>query len=350
MKDLSVAIVKSDFHGHHSGSWSDEWLKVCRDHKINHELIDWRELDSFAALSKHDVVLWHYSHYSNDEMRFAPGILAALKESGCRVFPDHSDNWHFDDKVLQAQLLEGLNLPSPKNYSLYSMLAVENWINLVGDFPVVAKLRSGSGASNVILIKNEGDLKTYAKRMFGRGLNSKPSALFKIKSNVSSSRSFKDVVARIKRAPEFLFSRRLAAGRGRERGYVYLQEFIPGVDYDLKVVVIGDQLSFIGRSVRKGDFRASGGGDLFYDRTFITQDLINTAFRASDAMRSDCAGFDMICDPKTGQPLILETSYGFSHAALSQSGGHFDRLGRWQEIPLNAPEAVLLRMIHKALN
>ncbi|MBJ6137338.1 ATP-grasp domain-containing protein [Marinobacter litoralis] len=348
MKELSVAIVKSDFHGHHSGSWSNEWLKICDQKNIRHELVDWRKNGAFQELRKHNIVIWHYSHYSNDEMTFAPGILAALKDSGCTVFPDYPDSRHFDDKIIQAYFLEGLGLPTPKNYVLHSFSAVEDWLNAVGTFPIVAKLKAGSGASNVVLLRNKRQLMRYAKRMFGRGFNSKPSALFKIKSNASSSRSLRDVLARAKRAPEFFFSRRLAAGRGRERGYVYLQEFIKDVNYDLKVVVIGDKLSFIGRGVRKGDFRASGGGDLFYDRDLMSPALVKAGFDAYDALGSDCSGFDMILDPVTSRPVILEVSYGFSHTALMEAGGYYDRKGEWHEGQLNAPEAVLSRLIEKA--
>jgi len=345
---LSVGIVKSDFHDHHSGSWSNEWLDICVKEGLCHELVDWRQLDAFKTLSKHDVILWHYNHNSRDEMKFAPGILSALKDAGCVVFPDYSDSRHFDDKVIQSYLLEGLGLPSPKNYPIHSQKAVDDWIHTVGEFPVVAKLRAGSGAGNVKLIKDSGELRRYARRMFGRGFSSKPSVFFKIKSNASSSRSLEDVMSRLKRAPEFLFTRKQAGALARESGYVYLQQFIDGVNYDLKIVVVGDQLSFIGRSVRKGDFRASGGGDLFYDRSMISPDLIKTAFSAAAALRSDCVGFDMILDPTDNKALILEVSYGFSHTALLDAGGYFDRRGIWHDVPLNAPEAVMKRMIHKA--
>lgn len=345
---LSVGIVKNDFHDHHSGSWSNEWLKICVQKGIRHELVDWRQIGAFRKLCKHDVILWHYNHNSRDEMEFAPGILGALKDAGCVVFPDHKDSRHFDDKMIQSYLLEAHELPTPINYMMHSLDAVEDWIDSVGEFPVVAKLKAGSGASNVKLIKDSEQLKRYARRMFGRGFSSKPSTLFKIKSNASSSRSFHDVISRLKRAPEFFFTRKQAAALEREKGYVYLQQFIDGVDYDLKVVVIGDQLSFIGRAVRKGDFRASGGGDLFYNRDLMSSDLIKTAFSAAIALESDCVGFDMIIDPRNNQPLILEVSYGFSHTALVEAGGHYDRSGVWHDIPLNAPEAILMRMLNRA--
>lgn len=341
----SVAIVKSDFHGKHSTSWSNVWLDYCAEESVPHNLVDWRALNAFDEMAKHDIVIWHYSHYSKDEMLFARNILLALKESGCRVFPDASDSNHFDDKVAQAYLLKGLGLSTPKNYPLHSKAAVDQWVDEIGTFPVVAKLRAGSGASNVKLLNNTAELRAYTKQMLGRGLKSKPSLGFKLKSNIASTRSKTELIKRLKRAPEFFFSRRMATALAREQGYVYLQEFIPGVDHDLKVVVVGDQLSFVARSVRTGDFRASGGGSLFYDRALVNPAMIDAAFRAADAMGSDCTGFDMITDPRNGEPVILEVSYGFSHTAQIGLEGHYERDGTWHDTPLNAPRVLLKNML-----
>lgn len=347
MKRPSVAVVKSDFHGKHSTSWSNVWLDYCVAVDVPHTLIDWRMLNSFNEMVKHDIVVWHYSHYSDDEMIFARNILLALKAAGCYVFPDVGDSDHFDDKVAQSYLLKGLGLSTPQNYPLHSQCAVEQWIEEVGTFPVVAKLRAGSGASNVLLMHNANELLTYSKQMFGNGFDSKPSAFFKIRSNVASAGSVGEFFRRLKRAPEFFFSRRNASARPRERGYVYLQEFVPSVDYDLKVVVVADKLSFVARSVRAGDFRASGGGALFYDRSLVNKAMIDAAFHASDAMGSDCTGFDMITDPRNGKPIILEVSYGFSHLAQIGLAGHYNRKGTWFDEPLNAPEVLLQKLLDK---
>lgn len=347
MSRPSIAVVKSDFHGKHSTSWSTVWLDYCVEIGLPHELVDWRALNAFDSLVKHDIIVWHYSHYSEGEMLFARNILLALKAAGCRVFPDVGDSNHFDDKVAQAYLFRGLGLGAPQNYPLHSEAAVEQWIDEIGTFPVVAKLRAGSGASNVQLMHNAEELRAYTKQMFGKGFDSKPSAAFKIRSNVASTRSMAEFFRRMKRAPEFFFSWRSAGARDRERGYIYLQEFVPDVDHDLKVVVVGDQLSFVARSVRADDFRASGGGSLFYDRSLVDQAMIDAAFCAADAMQSDCTGFDMITDPRSGEPVILEVSYGFSHIAQLGLEGHYDRQGNWHEEPLNAPCALLDRLVEE---
>jgi len=341
MNKKRIAIVRSDFHDKHSSSWGNEWIKYCEDNFYEFSLVDWRSLESFDELVAHDIVLWHFSHYSQEEMLFARSILQALKLAGCRVFPDLNDSLHFDDKVAQAYFFKSLGIQSPKNYPIHSKDSLEDWIKTVGIFPVVAKLRTGSGSANVKLINNINELRKYGNQMFDDGVNSTPSLYFKLKSNILSAKSFHDIYNRFKRVPEFLFSRKSASRLSKEIGYVYLQEYISDVNYDLKIAVVRDRLSFVARGTRPGEFRASGGGTLFYDKSLVDDSIIKCAFSAYDSLGSDCTGFDMIKDPKTNKPVILEVSYGFSHIAQIQANGYFDRNCNWHDEPLNPPYHLL---------
>ena len=341
MKSPTVAIVKSDFHDNHSSAWGQVWIDYCSEKNLIHELIDWRSFGAFNKLASYDIVLWHYSHYSSEEMLFAPSILTALKASGCRVFPDLADSSHFDDKVAQAYLLKALGLETPTNYSLHSQAAVNDWILNKREFPVVAKLRTGSGSNNVVLLSSEKDLRKYSSKMFSKGMKSTPNTLFKLKSNLKSTNSINVFISRLKRVPEFLFSRRSAKSLPKEKGYVYLQEFIDNVNYDLKIAIVGDRLSFVARGTRPGEFRASGGGTLFYDKNLLDRSMVEAAFQAYDALQSDCTGLDMIKDPRTNKPVILEVSYGFSHEAQLGAEGYYDRNFIWHDEPFNPPRALL---------
>lgn len=349
MHEKNIAIVKSDFHGKHTTSWSGVWIEYCKFNNIEYSLIDWRDYNAFRQLIGHKIILWHYSHYSSDEMLFARSIMLGLKAAGCRVYPDTGDSDHFDDKVAQSYLFSGLGLSTPKNYPLHSITSVKQWAENIGVFPVVAKLRTGSGASNVKLLLNSKELFNYANLMFGSGIDSSPNILFKIKSNIKSTQSIDVFLKRLRRVPEFLFSKLKASKFKKEQGYVYLQEYIPDVNYDLKVVVVGDRLSYVVRSVRPGDFRASGGGSLLYDRDMIDKSIIDFAFKAADTLKSDCTGFEIIKDPRTGCPLILEVSYGFSHQAQVNAGGYFDREGSWHATEFNPPAYLLERLMKEVL-
>jgi len=215
------------------------------------------------------------------------------------------------------------------------------------NFPVVAKLRGGSGSHNVKMLRSKSELLRYAKKMFKSGLNPSPSLLYKASSNAKSSKNRDTFIKRLKRAPEFLRTLNSAKKFPNEKEYVFLQEFIPNNGYDLKIVVVGDKLSFIGRNIRKGEFRASGGGALFYDKDYVTKSIIDSAFRVSDSSGFQCMGYDYVVNKETGEGLIIEISYGFSHEAVLAAGGYFDRDGNWYEEPLNAPQELLINLLNK---
>ena len=127
---------------------------------------------------------------------------------------------------------------------------------------------------------------------------------------------------------------------------MFFFKFIPNAGYDLKIVVVGDKLSFIGRYNRKRDFRASGGGNLFFDKSYITKNIIDSAFNTSDKLGFQCMGYDYVVDNLTGIGKIIEISFGFSHKALLEAGGYFDRDMNWHNEPLNAPSEIIKNIIN----
>ena len=339
---MSVAIIEGDFHSKHSTSWSREWLRACQDYSIEHELINWRQQTALDRILRHQVVLWHVSHYSHPEMTFGRTFLYALESTGRRVFPGSRDVWHYDDKVAQSLLFRCMGVSTPQNHVFFDQSSLDLWLRSSPSFPVVAKLRTGSGSANVHLLHSPRAVRAYARKMFSKGCKQSPSPIFKTWSNIQSVTSLHELFHRARRIPEFAFSYAQSRSLPRERGYVYLQDFVPNALYDIKVVVVGDKLSFIGRGVRKGDFRASGGGDISYDRQLMSKSVVDVGFSVATALKSRCVGIDVVVNPETAEPTVLEVSFGFSHHALLQAQGYYDRGANWHDIPLNAPRDILL--------
>lgn len=346
---MRVAIHQNEDVYAHSGSWADEWASYCSANDIEHNAIDFFGAGSPGMLRHYDIALWHFGNYSLQEMLFARSILNAAEHGGTQVFPNSQTSWHFDDKVAQSYLLEAANAQIPKWWHFVTEDACIRWIEEEAHFPIVAKLRNGSGSMNVRLLGDAATAKRFTRTMFGRGRDPSPRIGFKVVSNARSARDLTALRNRLARAPEFFRTRARAREFPRERGYVYFQEFVPNSGLDFKVVVIDEKLSFIGRRVRKGDFRASGGGDLTFDRSHIVSSIIESAFQTSEVLGFQCMGYDFVVDTETEIPKIIEISYGFSHAALLEAGGYFDRSGQWYPEPLNAPHAILeslLRVRH----
>ena len=164
---------------------------------------------------------------------------------------------------------------------------------------------------------------------------------------MDSSKNLEDITNRISKIPQFFQTWKRSKQLPNEKGYVYLQEFIPNANYDLKVIVVGDKLSFVCRSVRKNDFRASGGGDLFYDKSLLTKEIRDIAFSTSDKLGFQCMGYDFVVNEEEKAAKIVEMSYGFDHKVLMGSGGYWDREDNWYDEPLNAPVEILKNIILK---
>jgi glutathione synthase/RimK-type ligase-like ATP-grasp enzyme len=345
MHKLRIAIFLKNGSVAHSTLWSSPWIDFCKENNIDYELVDAYQPGIIEKLSHFDVFLWHFSGYEFQDMLFARSVLYSAKQMGLKVFPDFNDAWHFDDKVAETYLLQSINAPIPESHMFYSLEESTIWIHEEAKFPIVAKLRNGSGSHNVKLFKTKQDAINYCKIMFSKGFNSSPSLAFKASSNFRSSKSFAVVLSRIKKIPEFLRTLKNSKQFPNEKGYVFFQEFIPNDGYDLKVVVVGDKLSFIARNTRKGDFRASGGGDLSIDRSLVTKSIIDSAFEISDKLGFKCMGYDYVVDKRNGEGKIVEISYGFSHTAQLLAGGHFDREGNWHDELLNAPKELLSNLL-----
>jgi len=342
---MKIAIHQNDQLFNHSTTWDKPWIEFCKKNDIEYGVVNCFDTNILEVLKDYDCLLWHISNYLLQDMLFARSILNSAKNMGLNVFPDSSTCWHFDDKVAQMYFLQSANAPIPKSWMFYTLKDCNKWLNYRCKYPIIAKLKCGSGSSNVKLLKDKNTAIKYAKRMFGKGFNTAPNVLYKTKSNIKSSKDLQTVINRMKRIPDFLETRKHAKEFPKEKGYVNLQEYIPNEGYDLKIVVVGDKLSFIARDVRKGDFRASGGGNLYFDKSLVLSNIIRSAFEVSDKLGFQCMGYDYVVDNRDKVGKIVEISYGFSHTAVMQAEGYWDRNSVWHDEPLNAPEEIVKNIL-----
>jgi len=344
---MKVAIHQNKKIFNHSSLWTEIWIKYCQENYIDFKVLDCYKNGILDDLKTYDVLLWHISNYSLQDMLFARKILYSAKKLGIAVFPDFNLSWHFDDKIAEEYLLSSINAPKPKSWFFYVKDDAIRFLKSECSYPVVAKLKSGSGSNNVHLLANKTSALRYAKKMFTSGFRSSPKLYFKLKSNIKSSSSWNVFLKRLKRVPDFLHSMQKTKNFPREKGYLYLQEFIPNEGYDLKVVVVNDKVSFVARLARKNDFRASGGGLLSYDKELVTKEIRTIARETSKKCGFICMGYDFVVDKRNGKPLIIEISYGFSNLAQENLGGYWDENDVWVDKPLTAPYEIIKSLIKK---
>jgi len=65
--------------------------------------------------------------------------------------------------------------------------------------------------------------------------------------------------------------------RSQNRKKFIIQELIPNLKYDFKVIVINSKVFVLKRYVRKNDFRASGSGNFIFDKN-ISSSVLDYAY------------------------------------------------------------------------
>lgn len=308
-------------------SFSEKWIEYCDLHHIKYKLVNCYSTSIIDDLKDCHALMWHWHHNDYKAILFARQLTYSLELIGKKVFPDSFTVWHFDDKVGQKYLLEAINAPMVKSYVFYNYKEALSWFQETS-YPKVVKLRGGAGASNVKLIHNYSRAAKYIEKAFKKGFG------------VNRFNPLKEKFMRFKRDKTLKSLINIAKGIGRlfvpnkklsrlpiEKNYLYVQDFIPNNDSDIRVIVIGSKAFAIKRMVRKNDFRASGSGNIIYDPEQIPLECIQIAFETNKKIRSQCTAYDFVfLDAK---PLIIEVSYGFDQSGYLECPGYWDENLTW---------------------
>ena len=192
--------------------------------------------------SKEDTILYtssedigyHYKNYIED-------VIFGLKEKGLRVLPDFKFLRANNNKVFMEILKSIIFTDSVNNLSAAHYGVLED-IDIDGlTYPVVIKESIGAMSRGVALAINKQDFLKKAKK-------------------ISRTQNIK------KDLKDFLRSKK-HKGYVRESLYrkkFIIQQFIPELTSDFKILIFGERYYIFERPVRKNDFRASGSGNANY--------------------------------------------------------------------------------------
>jgi len=320
---IAIHNTKSD------GFFANRWVDYCKKNNIEYKLVNAYDSDIIKQIEDCTAFMWHHSNYDYRDALFAKQLLYSLEQRGMKVFPNFKTTWHFDDKVGQKYLLEAIGAPLVPPYVFYAKKEALDWINKT-DFPKVFKLRGGSGSSNVKLVKNNKQAKKLILKAFGKGF-SQFDKINHLKLRYANYKGGKEnFLAVIKGIIRLFIGTNYSKMYVKEKGYVYFQDFIPNNSFDIRIVVVGDKAFALKRLVRKGDFRASGGGNIIYDKNQIDERCVKIAFEVNEKIKSQSIAYDFVSD-KGNNPLIVEISYGYAAHAYDKCEGYWDRDINWHE-------------------
>lgn len=328
---------------HRQKSFSDRWIEYCEINNIEYKIVNAFDSDIISQLKGCDVFMWHHHQSHFKDVLVAKKILAALEHAGINVFPDFKTGWHFDDKVAQKYLFEGLNVPLVPSYVFYDKQEALDWSKKI-TYPKVFKLKGGASSANVKLVRSQKDANRLIQKAFNSGFE-QFDRFANLKERIYKFRAGKDSILGVfKGLYRLFFIPEFSKFQPPEKGYVYFQDFIPRNNCDIRVIVIGDKAFAIKRMVRENDFRASGSGNIVYEPAQIGKTFIELAFKVNSKIGSSSIAFDFIVDEKN-KPLIVEISYGYAIEAYDPCPGYWDSDLKWHEGKFNPQEWILEKMI-----
>jgi hypothetical protein len=335
--------IKIAIH-HYEGDFSDRWIKYCQESNISYELVDCYQNNIIEVMKGFDILLWPWNLSHFESLQFATELIYSVEKMGKIVFPNFKTCYFYDNKVGQKYLLESIEAPVVPSYVFYTKNDAIKWINNTS-FPKVFKLSGGAGSMNVKLCRNKTQAKSFVNQAFGKGFSQVDRVawfqdkVIKLKENPSkiSLKNFTKSFGRL-----FLPTKKEKA-MGREKGYIYFQDFMPKNSFDTRIIVIGNKAIALKRLCRDGDFRASGSGKIIYDKNQIDEEFVRISFKTSKDLDVQCMAYDFVYD-KNHKPLIVEISYHFSLTAYDDCEGYWDDILNWHDVKIN-PQYMIMESL-----
>lgn len=316
--------VQRDSVQHQNGvhqSFSDRWIQLATEAGIEVQIVDVYAPNLFDQLASCDGFMWRFGFLPSPRL-FAKRLLPAIEHGlNIPVFPSWKSCWHFEDKVAQHYLLQAAQIPTPRTWVFWKR---DHALAFLSDasYPLVIKLANGFQAANVQLVHGRKEVDYWLDQLFGAGIVT-------FSPRLTSRRQV--IATRTRQAARLLTRGQYQAMSWRselQQGYLYVQEFLPGNEFDIRVTVIGNRAFAFRRCNRPNDFRASGSGQIDWDQTHIGVEIVRLAFRVAQQLETQSIAIDILQRDETY--VVSEISYTFASWAVHKCPGHWVLRGEVQ--------------------
>ena len=229
------------------------------------------------------------------------------------VIPSYNSLIGHENKGYQEIQRKILNIDQLKSYVISDIKEIDK-VEL--NYPIVIKRPSSCSGSGVYLAHDRLELnKIINKHFLGKDLNYYVLVFKKILKRIIRKKTYAWTSNKIK---DYHFS------------WFILEEYIPDLDGDFKILVYGDKFYALKRNAKKGDFRASGSG--LHDFAFrVPNEVLDFAKNSFEMMDIPFAGFDIAIDKNNKCYMIEFQSIHIGPITLMHSDKYFtNNNGKWQ--------------------
>lgn len=291
----------------------DRITKHLKDGGVRIEVIPFSSIDWSLDYKGKYVV------YQSSEDRgllyksYISDVLLGLNDRGAFIIPKYQyfhahHNKSFQEIIRKNICVSGVKSIKSDSYGCFEDFMKSDLSNI--EYPVVIKDSEGCCSKSVLLVKNEKEL---------------------VKSVKSLSRSFNFRDALRFFAKRFL--RKDYIPESLNRNKFILQQFIPNLAGDYKVLVYGDKYYVLSRLNRKGDFRASGSG-IFNFPEQIPKEVLITSKAIKEFFNVPYVSLDIAYDSETDTCFLIEFQFlMFGTYTLEASKFYFLNQGdEWRRV------------------
>jgi glutathione synthase/RimK-type ligase-like ATP-grasp enzyme len=325
VKPLVIVTGQDGFFGQTRKPWVSmdisRWIRALERHGFRIRLLECHQVVNRREPVRDSLVFYPFSQKRN-RREYILDMAADLANHGNTLIPSPDLLRCHENKGYQALYAKTLGLPALPSVYL-SGLGEAGTYPL--DYPLVLKTTDGSNGKGVYLIRSRRDLEMRVRSL--EKLN-----LFD-RLDLIRRRYFR----RKKRYPDYPdYSNRRDWLEYRdyvlqERNFI-LQEFVPDLEHDYRILSVFDRLYVMKRRNRRNDFRASGSKR--FDFNFEPDHgLLNFAHSVSSAVDAPFLSMD-ICPHRGSFALLEYQALHFGTSVISKNTGyHALEAGRWRFVP-----------------
>jgi glutathione synthase/RimK-type ligase-like ATP-grasp enzyme len=320
-------------------SFSSRWVELAQARNIDVVPVDVFAADAMGRISGSDAFMWRCpssAHVRAYAKRFLYALEAGL---GIPVFPSLKSSWYFEDKLAQRYFFSAADIPCARTDVFWTREAAEQFCESAG-YPFVLKLAGGHQSANVRLVRNRREAKFYVEELFGHGVASlgyRPASRSRV------------LLRRLRAAAQTLEGRNpYVPGADAELhyGYFYAQEFLPGNEFEISVIIVGSRAFAVRRFIQPGDFRTRGSsGRMDWDPEQIGEDVIRLAFYTAQKLGAQTVALDIL--HRDREPVVMELTANYASWVVRKCPGHWVLHGdpasgpmEWAEGSMRAADAI----------
>jgi len=324
MTDIYLLTGYDGFFGQTRKPWVSIDTALFAEHlsKLGYNVHqhEFHEVVNGGLTIRNSIVLYTFSHRDNLH-HYIRDCLMYLRACGNTLLPSFELFCCHENKGWQELLKKSLGIHSLDCHYFSSKREIETYDLR---FPLVFKTLTGSNSTGVALVNSKRDILKQLKRhearvSWGQRLD------FLRRKQLRREKQFPGYPNYDIKADAAWYQDYMTP----EIPFV-LQEFIPGLSYDYRVIVLGDRYFISKRHTKDGDFRASGA-KLFDFALESPQAVLDKAKALYECFNAPCLSIDLGEDASGKLYLFEYQASHFGINAIVRGNGYYRNVdGQWQ--------------------